>query len=81
MIAAERNVNQVPHGTPTPDADDFFTPEFEPEPELVLEFETPLPVPELELLPETVSWPEVSEKKRGLVEPITESGWKVGGVA
>jgi hypothetical protein len=76
IAAAESSVSQVPHGTPTPDADDFFTPEFDPvpEPELVLEFEfeTLLPVPELELFPETVSWPEISgkrKKKKGLVEP------------
>ena len=83
IAAAERIVNKVPHGTPTPDtAPDFFTPEFEPVPEpvpeLELELEAPVPVLELELLPETVSWPEISEKKNkkkkkrggGLVESI-----------
>jgi hypothetical protein len=61
-----RSVNQVSDAdTLRLDADDFTLPAFEPEPELVLEFDFDAlsPVPEPELLPETVSSPEISEKK------------------
>jgi len=66
-IAAESSVHQVPRDTVMPDADDFASPALEPEPEpsLVLEFDVVLaPVPGSELLPETVSWPEISENKK-----------------
>jgi len=66
-IAAESNAHQIPRGTVTLDADDFTLPELElvPEPELGLEFGDVLVlVPESGLLPEAVTWPEVSERKK-----------------
>ena len=64
-ITAESSVHVVPRDTVMLDADDFTLPEFEPVPELELEFEdVELLVPEL--LPETVSWPEISGKRKGV---------------
>ena len=64
-IAAESSVHQDPRDTVIPDADDFALPALEPSPLLVLEFDVVVaPVPGSELLPETVSWPEVSVNKK-----------------
>lgn len=62
-VAAESSVHQVPRDTAMPDADDFELPALEPEegPLPVLEFDV---VPEPESLPEAVSSPEISEKKK-----------------
>lgn len=71
-IAAESSVHEVPRDTAMPDADDFALPALEPSPSLVLEFDVVLvPVPGSELLPETVSWPEISEKKKKRISMST----------
>ena len=78
-IAAESSVHVVARDTVTLDADDFTLPEFEPEPELELEFEgvVVLLVPELELLPETVTSPEISRKRKGGYGYFTDGRWPV----